>query len=212
MANKITIKSKRLLMVEGKDECNFFKAMLKHEHINNIQVVDIGGKDKFKTEFPLLINAEGFSGVHMLGFVRDAEQNQAHSAFSSICDILKKYGFSTPSDINTIHHDHENNRKIGIFIMPNNFDEGILEDLCIQSVESKPIFRCVDEYIECCLSRLSDNERNINISKAKIQTYLAIKKPIANTLGLAATKGYWGFEENCFSEIKEFIHNLFQVA
>ncbi len=77
MENKITIISNRLLAVEGKDECNFFKALLRHENINNIQVVDIGGKDKFKTEFPLLINTEGFSEVHRLGFVRDAEQNHA---------------------------------------------------------------------------------------------------------------------------------------
>ena len=112
-----------------------------------------------------------------------------------------------PRAINTINE--ENNIKTGIFIMPNNIDEGMLEDLCIESVRSKPIFECVNKYIECCLSHLPENKRNINISKAKIQTYLAIKRPIANTLGLAAIKGYWDFEENCFSEIKQFIHNLF---
>ncbi len=207
MENKITFKSNRLLAVEGKDECNFFKAMLKHENINNIQIIDIGGKDRFKTEFPLMINTEGFSEVDTIGFVRDAEQSLADSAFSSICSILRKYNFPTPKNINTIID--KNNIKIGVFIVPNNIDEGMLEDLCIESVISKPIFECVNKYIECCLSHLPENEKNINISKAKIQTYLATKKPIANTLGLAATKGYWDFKEDCFSEIKQFIHNLF---
>ena len=148
MDSKTTIISNRLLAVEGKDECNFFKAMFKHEKINNIQVVDIGGKDKFKTKFHLLNNTDGFSEVHTLGFVRDAEQNQANSAFLSICGIIKKYKFPTPRDINTVID--ENNKKIGVFIMPNNIDKGMLEDLCIDFVISKPIFGCVNEYIKCC--------------------------------------------------------------
>jgi hypothetical protein len=208
MANKIEISSNKLLAVEGKDECNFFKAMLKQQNINNVQIVDIGGKDKFKTEFPLLHNTPGFSEVHSLGFVRDAEQKQAGSAFSSICDILEKYKLPVPKAINTIND--ENNMKIGVFIMPNNIDEGMLEDLCIESIKAKPIFKCVDEYITCCLSHLSESEKNINRSKAKIQAYLACKKPIVNTLGLAARNGYWDFTEDCFSEIKQFIHNLFR--
>jgi hypothetical protein len=207
MKNKITIRSNQLLAVEGKDECNFFKAMLEYEDINNIQVIDIGGKDKFKIEFPLLLNSDGFSDVHTLGFVRDAEENQAVSAFSSICGILKKNGLPAPKVVNTIHD--AQNIKIGVFIMPNNIDEGMLEDLCIESVKANPVFECVNKYIECCLPHLPENEKNINISKAKIQTYLASKKPIVNSLGLAATKGYWDFNEKCFSEISQFLRDLF---
>jgi len=207
MKNRITIKSDRLLAVEGKDECNFFKAMLKYEEIDNTQVIDIGGKDKFKIELPLLLNSEGFSEVHTLGFVRDAEENQAESAFSSICSILKKNGLPAPKIINTINN--EGNIKTGVFIMPNNIDKGMLEDLCLESVKVNPVFECVEKYIECCLSCFPENEKNINISKAKIQTYLASKNPIVNSLGLAATKGYWDFQEKCFSEIRQFLHNLF---
>jgi len=207
MKKKILITSKRLLAVEGQDECNFFKALLKHENINDIQIIDIGGKDQFKIKFPLLYNAEDFSDVDKLGFVRDAEQNKADSAFSSICGILKKHDLPIPKDINTVIY--ENNIKIGIFIMPNNIDEGMLEDLCIESVKSNPVFKCVNEFIECCLPHLSGKEKNINMAKAKIQTYLAAKKPIKNTLGLAALEGYWDFKENCFLEIKQFLHNLF---
>ena len=44
--------------------------------INDFQIIDIGGKDKFKHDLPLLKNTEGFSEVHTLGFIRDAETNQ----------------------------------------------------------------------------------------------------------------------------------------
>ena len=48
MTRKITIKENRILAVEGKDEVNFFKALLKYENIEKIQIEDIGGKDNFK--------------------------------------------------------------------------------------------------------------------------------------------------------------------
>nr|WP_207687943.1 DUF3226 domain-containing protein [Desulfonema limicola] len=181
--------------------------MLQYEKINNIQVIDIGGKDKFKIELSLLLNLEGFSEVHTLGFVRDAEENQADSAFSSICSVLNKNRLPAPKTINSINN--EQNIKVGVFIMPNNIDKGMLEDLCIESVKANPVFECVNQYIECCLLRFPENEKNINLSKAKIQTYLAVKNPIVNSLGLAAAKGYWDFSEKCFSEIRKFICNLF---
>ncbi len=90
MDKNIKITSTRLLAVEGKDECNFFNALLKHLVISNVQVVNIGGKDKFPVEFPLLYNQEGFSKIQRLGFVRDAEVNPAQSAFDSICGLLKE--------------------------------------------------------------------------------------------------------------------------
>ena len=86
--------------------------------------------------------------------------------------------------------------------------------MSIESVKTdpktKPIFKCVDQYIDCCLPHLSESSRTFNRSKAKIQTYLASQIPIANSLGLAAQKGCWNFEEDCFSEIKQFFHKLFK--
>jgi hypothetical protein len=210
MGQKIRIESKQLLAVEGKDEYNFFGALLNHQNISKIQIIDIGGKDKFKTELPNIVNLEGFSDVHTLGFIRDAEENQAESAFSSICAVLKRNNLPAPTNINTMID--EQNIRIGVFIMPNNIDKGMLEDLCLESVKTNPVFQCVDQYISCCLLCLSENESNINRSKAKIQTYLAIKNPIVNSLGLAAQKGHWNFEDDCFSDIKKFLHTLFSKS
>lgn len=208
MSNRVEIKSNRILAVEGKDECNFFKALLNYENIKNVQIIDIGGKDKFKKELPILINLEGFFDVHTLGFIRDAEQNQATSAFKSICSILQNNNLPAPQQSNTVFT-HQN-LAIGIFIMPNNVDEGMLEDLCLESIKDKAVFECVNQYIECCSQ--DDETIKSNNSKAKVQTYLASKKPIVNSLGVAATKGYWNFENNCFADIKLFLHSLFNQS
>ena len=93
--------------------------------------------------------------------------------------------------------------------MSNNADLGILEDLCLESVWEEPIFACVDRYMECCLLALPENERPRNPSKARVHTYLAARKEIANSLGVGAQKGYWDFDHVCFEDIKQFLRKLF---
>jgi len=72
-----------------------------------------------------------------------------------------------------------------------------------------PVFGCVDRYMECCLSALPEDERPLNPSKAKVQTYLAARKEITNALGLGAQKGYWNLDHVCFEDIKQFLRKLF---
>lgn len=206
MDKKTRIKSNRLLIVEGDDEVNFFKALLKQKNLNDFQVISVGGKDKFPTELPLLINLEGFSKVNTIGFVRDAEENKAQSAFSSICSQLRKNNLPVPNSINEVIE--KSGVRVGIFIMPNNADEGMLEDLCIESIKNNAIYDCIEQYLECCYSKLPNEGNQIKTAKAKVLIYLATKNPIVNSLGVATQKGYWDLENACFNEIKNFIDKL----
>nr|VFK61081.1 MAG: hypothetical protein BECKUNK1418G_GA0071005_101534 [Candidatus Kentron sp. UNK]VFK69566.1 MAG: hypothetical protein BECKUNK1418H_GA0071006_10164 [Candidatus Kentron sp. UNK] len=205
-------KSPWFLAVEGKDERNFFEAMLRQLGIQDVQLVDIGGKDQFKTKFSTLYNLDGFQEVRSLGLIRDAEDKAADAAFSSICSILKKYHLPIPDAPNTViggKNQQGKDIRVGIFIMPNNADQGMLEDLCLKSARTEPVFACVDQYMDCCLSALPENEQPRNPSKAKVQAYLATRKEIANSLGVGAHKGYWDFEHHCFGDIKRFLRALF---
>ncbi len=206
--SKITITSNQLLAVEGKDEFYFFKKLLLFKDIQDIQVIDIGGKEQFRAKLPFLRNTEGFSDVRAIGFIRDAEENNANSAFESICGTLKKNSLPVPKSINTVNKSFigKVQFKTGVFIMPNNIDNGMLEDLCLKSIEQEDVFECVEKYIDCLRSL---NKEKINYSKAKVLTYLASKKPIVNTLGLAAQKEYWNFDSSCFNEVKAFLDGLF---
>jgi len=208
MDKNLKIESTRLLAVEGKDECNFFAALLKHIALGDVQMVDIGGKEKFQIEFPLLYNLEDFEGVDRLGFIRDAESQPAQSAFASICDLLRKLRMPIPKARNEIKNDEHPH--IGIFIMPDNFGTGMLENLCLKTVESLPQYHCVEEYISCVSHHQSIGEKSIfNESKARVQTYLASCSPIANSLGIGAQKGYWDFNHPCLNDIKRFLQFLF---
>jgi len=212
MKGNFEIESHRLLAVEGKDECNFFEGILKHIGIEGVQLVDICGKDRFKKEFPLLYNLDGFLNVRILGFIRDAEDKKADAAFSRTRSILGKYPLPIPDAANTIidgKNSKGENLRISVFIMPNNTDQGMLENLCLESVREEPISACADQYLACCLSALPENRKPINCSKARVQTYLAAQEKIANSLGVGARKGYWNFDHICFDDIKRFLRELF---
>lgn len=208
MDKNFKIQSGKLLAVEGKDECNFFNALFKHMNIEGVQELDIGGKDQFPNMLPLLMSMEGFGDVEVIGFVRDAEDQMAKRAFQSIARLLKKYHFpysSWPDRVST-----ERSPVTGIFIMPDNTNAGMLEDLCLQTVALSPVYACVEDFVNCFIPYLSEQEKSIyNDPKSQVQAYLATKPPLVNSLGLGAQKGHWNFDHPCLNEIKAFLQQLF---
>ena len=103
------------------------------------------------------------------------------------------------------------NPKVGIFIMPNNETEGMLEDLCLQSIQQREINTCIDDYVSCVKSNVLNHARLIkfNEGKCRVQTYLASCIPIERELGVAALNYHWNFSCSCFDDIKEFLQVLF---
>ena len=107
----------------------------------------------------------------------------------------------------------------GIFIMPGNAEEGMLEDLCLKTVIGHPVLTCVDEYFLCLKDKL-DNEKTKttketckyyypkNEAKAKMHAFLAGMNKFVPSLGIAAKKGYFNFESESLNEIKYFLLNL----
>ena len=195
------IHQKKVLAVEGKDEVNFFRALLKYMKITNFEVREVGGKRQFKTKLPALVRIRGFSDVEVLAVVRDAD-NDAKVAFNSIRNILKKEKLKPPNQVNQFSN---GTPKIGIFIMPGNYDAGMLEDLCLKTVKNHPAMACTKSFIDC-VSKLEKPPKNI--AKAKAQAFLAAMPEIANSVGVGAQKGYWNFDSEELTDLKLFIDNL----
>lgn len=205
-----TIWSSKLLLVEGKDECHFFKALLKSMNIEHIQCQDIGGVSKFKTELNLVRATQGFEDVTHIGLVRDAEKHAAQSAFQSICSILEECGFPVLKSLDDPFACSDKLR-IGLFIMPDNQQKGMLEDLCLQSIAGTDEERCIEAFIECSQQTLAkEDKEKFNSAKARVQSYLACQVPLVNSLGLGAQKHHWDFSKPCFNKIKEFLLKSFE--
>ncbi|KJR40956.1 hypothetical protein MCHI_003150 [Candidatus Magnetoovum chiemensis] len=204
----------KLLIVEGKDEVNVFTKLLNHLEIDTIQIFDIGGKDRFKKELIFLKDVPGFDTVTALGVIRDAD-NDANIAFQSVAGTLKCCGLTPPDKHNTFSNNipSELSPKTCVFIISRDDNQGMLEDLCLASVENKPAMKCVIALCEC-ISELWIYERIAapkNIAKAKTQAYLACMPDIAGSIGVGAEKSYWNLDNRAFDKLKSFIRTLKEI-
>ena len=198
----VVIRKKKVLAVEGDDEINFFDSLLKYMGISDADINKVGGKNKFKNKLPALVNTTGFfDNVETFAVIRDANDD-ANAAFSSIKNILQKQNLTPPTQMNKFAN---NGLKLGIFIMPGNSAEGMLEDLCLRTVQHHPKMNCINEFMDCIL-KLKEPPKNV--AKAKAQSYLAAMPIIANSVGIGARKGYWNFDSDELKELKIFLENL----
>jgi hypothetical protein len=198
------ITKKKLLVVEGNDEKIFFEELFKHmakEDITDIQ--DVGGKDNFKNSMPTLTRISGFNDLEAIAIVRDADDS-CQGAFESVKGVLKENSLLAPGRPGEFSQGYP---KVGIFIMPDNKNSGMLENLCLETVKDKVGMKCVNRFIDCA-NQLENPPKNKDIAKAKVQAFLAIMPGVFDKVGLGAQKRYWDFDSATLEPLKNFLSEL----
>lgn len=202
--------SKTVVLVEGNDEIGFFKALIKNIGLlleTDIQVWSVNGKDNYRNEFAAFLRVPGFENVRSYGLIRDADNN-ALNALASIQSMLRDAQQPCPDGHAAFAYDRNKDVKVGIFIMPGGgATKGMLEDLCLQSINDHRIKPYVEEYILQVKQEMQADAPK-NESKAKVLAFLAGMKETVSQLGVAAQKGCWPLEHEAFAEIRKFIHEL----
>ena len=201
MDKKFIIQSPKLLLVEGSHEEKFFKSLLPNISVSGLQVIEVGGEHSFAPNLRNLPSYEKFEDVISIGIVRDADKN-FKAKMASIQDALRQAKLPVP----TTHLKPAEKPQISIFIMPNNSDNGALENLCMETVADDPAIRCVDDYFNC-LQALK-NKSHPNIYKARVQAYLACKDEGDIHMGTASELGYWNFASPALDSLKQFLGSL----
>jgi hypothetical protein len=196
------IESDKLLIVEGNDEKSFFQALLKIQNINDVQIINMRGKDNYYNEFEGITLRPNFNQVKKLGIIKDAETSFINTE-KSITNMIKMHNLPKPVKANEFVSN--NTISIGYYIMPDNNENGMLENLFLKTLENQPIMDCVNQYFKC-IKGIIDYE--INEPKSKALVYLAGMKKLVNNVGLAALKNYWNFNHKSMDEIKNFINNF----
>ena len=201
----IQITKNKILIVEGRDEENFFEAYFEdHLSISDIQILPIGGKTLLPDNLEVLVKDSNFiSNVQVLAIIRDADNN-ANSAFQSVCAALKKSKLPIP---NAPLQVVDGNPMVNVMIMPPGSSSGKLEDLCLQSVSSDPALPCLHSYFSC-LQVIPGFSMPQDISKAKVHAFLSSRIESDLRLGEAALASYWPFGNAVFDPLKNFILSL----
>jgi hypothetical protein len=200
----LEITQSKLLLVEGPDDERFFTALLRRLHLNGIQILAFTGKDNLRNFLPALVRATGFEQhANTIIVVRDADLD-AQAAFQSVCSSLKKAGLPEPSA--PLQMASAGGCTTAVVILPCMQKAGMLENVCLSSVQGDPAMRCVERFLEC-LSELKLPCQNP--AKARVQAFLASREEPGKRLGEAAEAGYWRWDAPAFAELTAFLKAIF---
>jgi hypothetical protein len=206
----LRIERQKLLVVEGRDEERFFNAAFNNYlGLTDIQVMPIGGKTKLSASLAALIRDPKFQSVASLAIIRDADATDLDASTSaaskslvSVSSSLSLSGLRGPS----AHGEFaDGDPRVGIFIVPNGIDDGMLETLCLASVSAGPEFECVNRYFECLqVHQIVPTHHH----KARAHAWLASQPKPGLRVGEAADAGYWPWDSPVFSALWSFIRLL----
>jgi len=199
----IKIDSDRLLLCEGKATLLVLGPLCRHFEIRGFQPIDFGSKDNFRKFMEDVTLLPGFaSRVQTVGIVRDAETSSA-AAFTAVREALAALSIPAPSAPGEIVAGPP---RVGVFILPDNTGDGMIETLCVRSVEEDPAFACLNIFFECVRERLGSLPSNIH--KARAQAFLATRREVEYHVGRAADRGVWNFRHDVFEPLVTFLRGL----
>ena len=185
MAQPRRIEKPVQLLVEGKDQLNFFEAFTRRVELQNaLQVQDFGGVSELRGFLLALVDSPDFDTVESIGIVRDAEQD-ATGARQSVEDSLRHAGLPSPGDAGGRGGGPV---VVQTLILPGEGAEaGMLETLLCRSVTDEPVNDCIDDFFGCAEALPGVDIRRPD--KARAQAYLATQPEPQVSVGVAAKRG-----------------------
>jgi hypothetical protein len=191
----------KFVFCEGKDDVAVVRGLAAHLKLD-FQVEQYGGKNNLAPFLESLPKRPDFSQqkVEAMAILRDANGDSTAS-FASVRDALQRNGFPQPNADATFS---DSALRVGIFIVGVK-GQGMIEDVCLNSVSDQPEFLCVDDYFNCIAKKSSRSKFS---SKAKVRVWMASHVDYEFHVGKAAEEGYWPWESPAFDSIKDFLKAL----
>lgn len=201
---------KREFLVEGITDKHVVWAICESKSIpETFKVVDEGSDKHVLKKLRAIVNSPHTYDV--IGIMLDADKG-VDSRWDSVIAILKDAGFNNiPNQIDpdgTILDGIDGFPKIGIWLMPDNLSEGMLEDFCHRMVEEKAL-----QFAEECVSKASEKEystfKKPHKSKAVIHTYLSWQDEPGKPLGAAITSKILSVQNELTDNFSDFLNKLY---
>ncbi len=214
----------RLLLVEGRDDKEFFIQLGRHlgfDDATPIHIIEYGGKDRLAQRLFQLTQLQSFGTVSSLGIVRDTDYET--DAFQSVQDAIRTHNKNnrhSPLPIpHSVFESSAENSMISVLLLPAAGREGMLEDLIMEVLRDDSVTACVDKYFEC-LREFGAAILDHKLSKARLRTFVSGKNASDGATGDDSGKLYlsdtykmswWKpefWEHPTFDEAKAFLTQL----
>lgn len=182
------------LLVEGNDDQHVVWALCKKFNIEKtFDVVDCEGIDNLTQEITVRFKLPDTT----IGIIVDADTN-LENRLTALKNILTIQGFTIPEVLPNegIICSNGDNKKVGVWIMPNNNANGILEDFITFLVpHTDMLLSVVNSTLDHIEEKKLNNYFPKDKSKAVIHTWLAWQKDPGIPMGQAITKRYLSTDE-----------------
>jgi hypothetical protein len=191
----------KFVFCEGKDDVAVVNGLASVLNLD-LKVEEYGGKNKLSIFLESLQSRPEFAQqkVSAMAVLRDADENEA-AAFQSVISHLQQNKFSYPQANGGFSNGAF---KVGVFIVGVN-GQGMIEDLCMNSVANRPEYSCVDNYFACITEKSGRTQFS---SKAKVRVWMASHVDYEYHVGKAAQEGYWPWDSPAFDLLKDFLRAL----
>ena len=189
---------------------------MRHLGETAVAVEIYGGKENLGNRLVNLSGRLNSLAAASVGIVRDADES-AQSAFDSVIGSLRRVNLPTPDAPNT--PTDRDGLRVSVLILPPDREQGELENVCLNSIESTADLQCVETYFDC-LSKVEPLISANHLAKARLHSYLAAGPVYATQrsesarrrpglrLGEAAEAGVWDWSSPAFDRVVEFLRNL----
>ena len=179
-----------VLLVEGNNDCHVLLALFQKHKISDVfGIYECGSDDKLLKRVTALLASE--SPPAILGIVLDADNPNRMAKWESLRKKLSGYSYDFPSapisEGTILEPDSEKeSTRIGIWLMPDNRTDGMLEDLCLGMI-SPEAQDTVDRCLEIARLAGQTSFKEAHLSKARVHTYLAWQDEPGKPIGQSIT-------------------------
>lgn len=216
---------RRYLLVEGARDSTFYAALVRvlgYKHIDVMPPHEFGkrpGKVHALILLSIIAQQLGDGSVEKLGVVVDADHASLGSGFGAtfekVAGILRGHGYVAPNMVarsvaGLIFSHPEGLPEIGVWIMPDNGSDGMLEDFVRQSVEEADQAALLSAAVTV-VGKLDKPlfDRKRHLSKAEVATWLAWQKIPGKGIESAAGDGLIKLNAPLVSEFNAWLKRTF---
>ncbi|MEB3230106.1 MAG: DUF3226 domain-containing protein [Leptolyngbyaceae bacterium] len=201
----------RVLLVEGRDDREVIYQFCNYYGIDNQSLFSVetgGGFDSLLKELGIRVRTE----VKVLGIVVDADAS-FNSRWEEIGSALKIHGYALPTLAirggTIIEPPNASRPLIGIWLMPDNQEPGMIEDFLLRLTEEE---NSLIARAENAVDSIPETEQlfgKTKRSKAIIHTWLAWQEEPGTPLGLAIRRHYLDPTRDPAPLFKTWLETLF---
>lgn len=207
---RIKEKFNNKLLVEGNDDQHVIWALCEQFKINKtFDVIDCEGIEKLIDQIPVRFKQ---SNVDTIGVIIDADSDLL-LRWNRLKQLFKAQGFVLPDDLpkNGLIISDSGKITIGIWIMPDNNLDGMLEDFIAFLVPADDkLLPIIKENLDEIESKELNKYKPIHKSKAIIHSWLSVQETPGTPLGLSITKRYLSTDDDICLNLINWMKDLFK--